>query len=143
MPRRRSPDETQALQETLLAGLRHGQTISQIARHNPKICRRVIHKWRQLDPEFADAYARAREDGLESMAEDLVSIADDTTGDPARDRLRLDTRKWLLARLAAQRYGDRVAVTGHQDAPPIQITDTERASRIAAILEAAAKRVAE
>ena len=138
--RKTDPDVEADLKRETLQGLAAGNTIRQLHRQNPKISRWSIYQWRQVDPEFANAYARAREDGLEVMAEQLVEIADDASGDPARDRLRLDTRKWLLARLAAQRYGDRVAVTGHDDAPPVRITDTERASRIAAILEAAAKR---
>lgn len=140
---RRPVEITQALQKQVLEGLAQGLTVSQIHRQNPSIRRQRIAEWQAESPEYADAYARAREQGLERMADEMLEIADDVGGDSQRDRLRVDTRKWLLARLMAQRYGDRVAVTGHTDAPPIQITDTERASRIAAILEAAAKRAAE
>lgn len=67
--------------------------------------------------------------GLEVMADELFDIADETSQDTitdaegnarpnsewiTRSRLRVDTRKWYLSKLAPKRYGDRldVAVTG-------------------------------
>jgi len=41
------------------------------------------------------------------MADEVMEIADDKSGDPARDRLRLDTRKWLLSKALPKIYGDR------------------------------------
>lgn len=89
-------------------------------------------------PAFAQMYARAKRDRLERMAEELIRIADTpqvgektktgkdgtevTTGDMIEHRrLQVDTRKWLLARLAAHTYGDRVTqeVTGANGTPLI------------------------
>ena len=100
---RRPVEETQALQQQVLDGLAQGLTVSQIHRQNPKIRRDQIARWQAESPEFRDAYARAREQGLERMADEILEISDDVAGDAARDRLRVDSRKWLLARLMAQR----------------------------------------
>lgn len=65
--------------------------------------------------EFSDIYARARENLAERWAAEIVEIADDRSGDlsdigkarVARDRLRVDTRKWLVAKVVPKIYGDR------------------------------------
>ena len=60
---------------------------------------------------FADRYRRARENFYDAMAEHLLHLSDVGTGDVHRDRLASDNRKWLLARLAAHKYGDKMQVT--------------------------------
>ena len=51
------------------------------------------------------------------MADELLEIADRGSEDWQRDRLRVDTRKWLLARALPKRYGDRVTLSGDAAAP--------------------------
>ncbi|MEX3630328.1 MAG: hypothetical protein VB138_13605 [Burkholderia sp.] len=104
---------------------------------------------------FAGQYARARDVGLDEMADDLLNISDDGRNDwmdnqdpdnPGydfngehfqRSRLRVDTRKWYLSKLAPKRYGEKTALElSGPDGGPIVTTDTERAARIAAILAA-------
>lgn len=83
-------------------------------------------------PEFSEQYARAREAQADKMAEDIIAIADeectmiraskhgldgdddgmqevvfDTTA-VARNRLRVDARKWLASKLAPKKYGDKI-----------------------------------
>ena len=41
----------------------------------------------------------------------MLDIADEKTGDPQRDRLRLDTRKWLMSKMDPKRFGDKVEQT--------------------------------
>lgn len=36
-----------------------------------------------------------------------MEIADDKLGDPARDRLRIDSRKWIMSKGLPKIYGDR------------------------------------
>jgi hypothetical protein len=60
-----------------------------------------------------------------------------------RSRLRVDTRKWLIARMAPKKYGDRVTneVVG-KDGGPIetaQVTDIDAARWIAMTLEKGAR----
>ena len=38
----------------------------------------------------------------------------------ARSRLRVDARKWLAAKLAPKKYGEKIAVGGADDLPPIK-----------------------
>lgn len=86
-----------------------GQLVEDAAKAEGTISRR-IRQWAQ-DPEYAPMYARAREDQAHAFAEQALAIADDPTGDWQRDRLRVDTRKWMAARVAPKHYGDKVDVT--------------------------------
>lgn len=78
--------------------------------------------YRHLDAHPADAerYARAREVRNDRLAEETLRIADEasTTGDGvAKARLQVDTRKWLLAKLAPKKYGERTVIAGDADSP--------------------------
>jgi hypothetical protein len=59
---------------------------------------------------FYTQYARARNVGLDVLADEVLGIADHDAGDVARDRLRFDARRWYLSKLAPKRYGDKVEV---------------------------------
>lgn len=100
-----------------------------------KICREdadmpsisTLYKWlNEPDKQsFVDMYARAKEEQADFMAERILDIADDSTGDTTvtengivenrefvnRSRLRVDARKWLLAKLQPRKYGDKLDVT--------------------------------
>lgn len=121
---------------------------------------RTVRRWASDDVEgFAPQYARARDMGLDTMADSLLDIADDGTNDwvesndpdnpgyrlngenVQRSKLRVDARKWYLSKLAPKKYGDKTSMelTG-ADGGPLQITDTERAARLAAIVATARQR---
>ncbi|HET8701438.1 MAG TPA: hypothetical protein VFL97_07210 [Nitrococcus sp.] len=62
------------------------------------------------DDDFAAAYFRARDVGLDTLADEVIAIADgvDSSGDVIRDRLRFDARRWYLSKLAPKQYGERL-----------------------------------
>ena len=73
----------------------------------------TIFKWLVTFQPFSEQYARAREACIERWAEEIIDLADEPIepGDNAavqRARLRVDTRKWLMSKLAPRKYGDRV-----------------------------------
>lgn len=85
----------------------------------------------------AEMYARAREDRADVLADEIVSIADeaetttkvgadgetmDVVFDSvavARNKLRVDARKWAASKLKPRSYGDKMAVTDG-DGKPLQ-----------------------
>ena len=84
--------------------------------------------WCSQDPDLSEQYAKAREALIDGIADDILTIADEDpgivitsgatdSGAVAHQRLRVDTRKWLLSKLAPKRYGDRVEIAGDADAP--------------------------
>jgi hypothetical protein len=71
-------------------------------------------------------YARAREDQADTLADEILAISDEqreavtrdgTIYDPEvhRDRLRIDARKWVAAKLKPRKYGDKVELAGAGD----------------------------
>ena len=75
----------------------------------------TVFNWLHAHPEFVEQYARAREQQAEHFADELVEIADDTTGDAQRDRLRVDTRKWIASKLKPRKFAD---TTKHEHSGP-------------------------
>jgi hypothetical protein len=94
------------------------------------------------DEKAGKQYAGAKAAGLERMADDMQMIADQsrvgqiTTEGPKgteiktadmveRARLQVDTRKWLLSKLAPRKYGDKVQteITGADGGPVVVTTD--------------------
>ena len=120
---------------------------------------RTVRRWVLDNVEgFSPHYARAREMGLDAIADETLEISDTPQeGEETEDdgekvkvkradmlghrRLQVDTRKWLLSKLAPKKYGEKTSMelTG-ANGGPVQISDTERAAKIAAILAAAKAR---
>lgn len=93
----------------------------------------AVFRWISIHPEFEEQYARAKAAMLEYYADELVEIADDESNDKSgelempnsvavqRSRLRVDTRKWILSKLAAKKYGDKLDMNlSGKDGGPIQ-----------------------
>lgn len=97
----------------------------------------TIFKWLRVFPDFAHQYARAREAQADTLADEILAIADDGKNDTyidadgkvrvdqdviARSRLRVEARKWLAAKMAPKKYGDKVEVDHSGDVTIKQIT---------------------
>lgn len=104
-----------------------GLSLRQICKRENMPARSTVHKWLNERPDFSDQYARAREVMLDRMADEVIDIADDSSGDTiitedgqermnaefvARARLRVDSRKWVLSKLLPKKFGDRVELSG-------------------------------
>ena len=66
----------------------------------------------EANSAWAEQYVRARETQADTLADQIVEIADDAVTDPdaASRRLRIDARKWVAAKLRPKRWGDSVTV---------------------------------
>lgn len=90
-------------------------------------CRQTIFEWRIKIKEFGDMYTKAKQDQIETLIDNCLDIADDTSHDTIiriddngnekeicnsewinRSRLRIDTRKFLAQKLSPKIYGDKV-----------------------------------
>jgi hypothetical protein len=67
-------------------------------------------RWVRDNAEFRQQYADACDARAEYLACEIVDIADNKGKNVARDRLRVEARKWMLPRLAPKKYGDKLAV---------------------------------
>ena len=96
-------------------------------------------RWVDADAKLAERYAHAREDLIERMANEVLELADSDvpeTGDGKRDwqaiqqrKLQVDSRKWLLSKLAPKKYGDRLELAGDKENPlQVQTIDASKLS---------------
>ena len=119
-------DYTPGLADRICELLADGQSMRKVCENEWAPAKSVVFRWLRTIPEFADQYAKAKEEAADSMVDDMQDIADDarndwmTNNDPDnpgfrfmgenvnRSRLRVDTRKWIAARLKAKKYGDKI-----------------------------------
>ena len=129
--------------DELCEALSAGQSLLNWCRSNDFPYMRTVH-WLEDDAEREEKYARARGVRADTLADELVSIADEEVAedilDPAgnvvgtrldstavaRNRLRVDTRKWVASKLKPKVYGDKVQaeVSGPDGQPLTLISDT-------------------
>lgn len=107
--------------DELLARLRTGDTLRQVCKLDWMPSASTVMDWVREDREgFSARYALAREIGALTMADEILEIADNKGEDVQRDRLRVDTRKWLLAKVLPKVYGDKTMVSGDPEGAPIK-----------------------
>ena len=94
-----------------------GQSVREICRDAAMPGQSTIYQWLALHPDFRVQYARARALQAEVIFEETMEIADGTGNDNkevlARSRLRVDARKWGMARMAPRRFGEVHEVSRH------------------------------
>lgn len=151
-PSKYTPKLAAAICERLAAG----EPLRSICRDDGMPAWRTVYDWIDQDIDgLSTRIARARIAGFDALAEQCLEIADDEQHDwvltkkgpvlnevaIGRAKLQVDTRLKLLAKWDPKRYGDKTSMelTG-ADGGPVQISDTERAAKIAAILAAAQAR---
>ena len=125
--RRRKPDEREVLAKAVIDGMAlEGLSCF-------KACEAVgvpigsFIRWTSEDAALAESYTRARETLIERMAAETLAIADMPVGSTEhgttdsgavqKQRLQVDTRKWLLSKLAPKKYGDKVTLAGDEENP--------------------------
>ena len=112
---------TEELADAICEMLASGSSLRKAAEAN-QIDPSTVLRWCDSFPEFSQRYAQVRARGYELLADELLEISDDSSGDiiktehgdkpnaefVARSRLRVDARKWLLAKMLPKKYGDKL-----------------------------------
>jgi hypothetical protein len=101
-------------------------SLEQICKENGFPCARSIYRHIIEDEEFSRKYARARELQLQVLADEIIPLADKDRicqkktikadgseevvilDQVERTKLQIESRKWLLSKLAPKKYGDRI-----------------------------------
>lgn len=119
-PSKRTPELEDALCELIASG---SSLVS--ACRDCEIGMTTVFRWLSEAPDFREKYTRAREAQAEHYAAEIVDIADEAevqqvvTPDGvvdfkldatavARNKLRVEARKWVASKLLPKKYGDRV-----------------------------------
>ena len=122
----RPPIYGQETRDQICALLAEGLSLRSICRQEGMPDLALVMRWLRDEPEFVAQYARAREAQADALAEEILEIADDGRNDwmqredpdnggyefkgehVQRSRLRVDSRKWFVSKLAPKKYGDKV-----------------------------------
>lgn len=122
-------EERSLISKMVLDGMRSGLSAFK-ACQEAGIPQSTFLRWVDDDAILAENYARAREDLIERIATEIMDISDQDVGmavDGKRDwaavqkhRLQVDTRKWLLSKLAPKKFGDRLELSGDPANPLVQ-----------------------
>ena len=98
----------------------------------------TFYRWMLSRAELREIYTRAKDDQLQVLADEIQQIADEpqpgeivTLKGDEREvkiadmlehrKLRIESRKWLLAKLAPKKYGEKLAIGGDPDGTPVQV----------------------
>jgi hypothetical protein len=92
----------------LLERIAEGESLRQICAAEDMPGRSTVYQWLCANKEFADQYARAREEQADTLADEITDIADGNDA-PDNKRVRIDARKWVAGKLRPKKYGERTA----------------------------------
>lgn len=116
-----------SLSKAICIRLMMGESLNSICKNDMYPNKSTIFRWLASNDKFCDKYQRAREIQQEHHLDELLEIADDGNNDwmerlgkdgqsmgwqlngehVQRSKLRIDSRKWIMERMAARKYGDK------------------------------------
>ena len=127
---------TQHIADLICVRISEGESLKSITLDEEMPDRATVYRWLAADPAFCDMYARAREDQADTLADEIMAIADETPDlNPILDKhgalieiqlhsaylqwqkQRIDARKWTAMKLKPKKYGDRQILAGDSEAP--------------------------
>jgi hypothetical protein len=114
----------------ICAELACGKSLRTVCKADDMPSVEAVFSWIHSKPEFAERYARAKAESADAIIEEVIDIADDGTNDwmeqfdkdgvsigwklngehVQRSRLRVDTRKWIAAKMRPKKFGEKVDV---------------------------------
>ena len=127
---------SQQLADTICSRIAEGESLREICKDDDMPERVTIYRWLAADPDFCNHYTRAREDQADTLADEIIAIADEQpeviavlnkNGELIEHKLdgaflqwqknRMDARKWTAMKLKPKKYGDRQILAGDSEAP--------------------------
>lgn len=139
-PGGRPSEYTQEIATEICRRITEGESVRSISRDESMPSIATIYSWIGRNPEFLKQYEKAKEEQVETLADEMLEIADDARNDFVekalksgesivvgdsemvnRSRLRVDTRKWIAERMKPKKYGPKsdLNVGGQKDNPLI------------------------
>lgn len=104
-----------------------GQSLHRICASKDFPSLATVMKWLRSTLDFAQQYARAREEQADTLADQIVELADTATARNAQAiRVRVDARKWVASKLKPRKYSDRLIGS---DGGPLSVEIVKFAAR--------------
>jgi len=120
-----------------------GESLNRILKEQGMPAQSSVYEWLLRHPEFAEKYTRAREEQADTLADEIIDIADESpetvevrdkegnvldikidSGYVSYQKQRIEARKWTAMKLKPRKYGDRVALEGVEGGAAIKTEDT-------------------
>ena len=134
----------QHLATVICIRIAEGESLRQVLKGEGMPAQSTVYEWLLRHESFAEQYTRAREEQADTLADEIIDIADEQpevvavidkkTGALIEHKLdgaflqwqknRIEARKWTAMKLKPKKYGDKLALGGDADAPPIKTEDT-------------------
>ena len=127
---------TKHIADVICIRISEGESLRKILKDEGMPPQSVVYEWLLRHPDFADQYTRAREEQADTLADEIIAIADESpqtvevrdrdgnvldikidSGYVNYQRQRIDARKWTAMKLKPKKYGERVALAGDADSP--------------------------
>jgi len=122
--------------ELLRNGVLIDDAIESVKADGFKVTRTKVTSWLYKERDFRDAYLEAKRIAMIMMADEMLSISDNSQGDAqddgaaqgkrdndgiARAKLMIETRKWLMSKFANELFGDKLTV--EEMSPKVVVLD--------------------
>lgn len=141
---------TNRLRASMLANISSGMSVRKMCENRKFPTREMFYKWLREDDSFVNEYEIAVQSRADAIAEEILEIADDDSNDYkinelseddklkidqiklARDKVKIDARKWIAAKMAPKKYGNNIKVDSdnkhdHSGSISVEITDYSNA----------------
>lgn len=132
-----------------------GESLRQILRDEGMPAQSAVYEWLLKHPDFAEKYTRAREEQADTLADEIIDIADEQpevvavidkkTGALIEHKLdgaflqwqknRIEARKWTAMKLKPKKYGDKLELSGNAENPLVVEAQSEAKQLFSALLE--------
>lgn len=124
MPAGRPSSYTDEIADDICERLANGESLRRICLTPNYPRQATVFRWIAANDKFREQYARAREAQADTLADEIIDIADGKRAeyeggeaDVARDRLAMDARKWVASKLKPKIYGDKMLHGSDPDNP--------------------------
>ena len=122
MPAGRPSEFNQSIANTICDLIISGKSLRYVSRQENMPDLVTIYKWLRDFPQFLKQYDKAKEEQIDTLADEMIDISDDISSDTVvnengkdvvnntavnRSRLMVDTRKWIAERMKPKKYGVR------------------------------------
>ena len=141
---------TPELEQSILERVAAGESLRKVCDAKGMPDPATVRYWAVTDPEFGERFKIARmvqaHEVVDLMTEELdrppVMTKDGKVdhGEIQLRKLRVDTYKWILAKMLPKVYGNRLTLAGARDAPLPTMSDAEAMQKIMGLLAVAKTR---
>ena len=144
---------TTQMADIICIRLSEGESLKGIVRSEGMPDRATVYRWLLEQPAFCDKYARAREEQADTLADEIIAIADESpeinevrdkngdvidikidSGYVAYQKQRIEARKWTAMKLKPKKYGDKLELAGDPNSPLKVEVQSEADTYLAALL---------